>query len=49
VVLEPEATPSVTVPENAVEIGQGSITIRLDAQTQPDRIAAITHALSAPA
>jgi len=49
VVLEPEATPSVAARECAVEIVQGSITIRLDAGTQPDRIAEIAHALSARA
>jgi len=49
VVLEPEATPSVTAPESAVEIIHGSITICLDAGTQPDRIAEIVHALSARA
>jgi len=47
VVLDPEATPSVVAPEGAVEIVRGSITIRLDAGTEPDRIAAIAHALSA--
>ena len=46
VVLEPEAPPSATAPESAVEIVQGSIIIRLDAGTPPDRIAAIAHALS---
>ena len=49
VVLEPEATPSVTAPESAVEILHGSIIIRLDAGTQADRIAEIAHALSARA
>ena len=49
VVLEPEASPSVTAPESAVEILHGSVTIRLDAGTQPDRIAEIAHALSARA
>ena len=47
VVLEPEATPSVAAPESAVDIIHGSITIRLDTGTPPDRIAAIAHALSA--
>lgn len=47
VVLEPEATPSVAVPERAIEIVHGQVTIRLDAETPPDRIAAIIHALSA--
>lgn len=47
VMLEPEATPSVTAPEGAVEILHGSITIRLDRATPPDRIAEIAHALSA--
>ena len=49
VVLESEASPSVTAPETAVEILHGSVTIRLDAGTQPDRIAEIAHALSARA
>jgi transposase len=49
VVLEPEASPSVTAPESAVEILHGSVTIRLDPGTQPDRIAEIAHALSARA
>jgi transposase len=49
VVLEPEATPSVAARECAVEIVQGSITIRLDAGTRSDRIAEIVHALSARA
>ena len=49
VVLEPEASPSVTAPESAVEILHGSVTIRLDAGTQPGRIAEIAHALSARA
>lgn len=44
VVLEPEASPSVTAPESAVEILRGSVTIRLDAGTQPDRIAAMLGA-----
>lgn len=46
VVLEPEATPSVVALESAIEIVLGSIIIRLDAGTRPDRIAAIAHALS---
>lgn len=49
VVLEHEAPPSATAPESAVEIVQGSIIIRLDAGTPPDRIAEIAHALSARA
>lgn len=49
VVLEPEATPSVTARESAVEIVHGLITIRLGAGTRPDRIAEIVHALSARA
>lgn len=47
VVLEAEAIPSVAAPESAVEIVHGSITIRLDAGTRPDRIAEIARALSA--
>lgn len=46
VVLEPEAAPSVAAPERAIEIMHGQVTIRLDAGTQSDRIAAIAHALS---
>lgn len=46
VVLDPEATPSIAAAESAVEIVHGQVTIRLDAGTQPDRIAAIVHALS---
>lgn len=49
VVLEPEAAPSVAAPESAFEILHGSVTIRLDAGTQPDRIVEIAHALSARA
>ena len=49
VVLEPEASSSMTAPESAVEILHGSVTIRLDAGTQPDRIAEIANALSARA
>ena len=49
VVLEPEASPPVTAPKSAVEILHGSVTIRLDAGTQPDRIAEVAHALSARA
>jgi transposase len=49
VVLEPEATPSVAAPENAVEIVHEQVTIRLDAGTRPDRIAEIVHVLSARA
>lgn len=48
VVLEPEATSSAAASASAVEIVHGSITIRLDAGTQPDRIAQIARALSAP-
>ena len=44
VVLEPEAAP-----ESAVEILHGSVTIRLDAGTQPDRIAEIAHGMPARA
>lgn len=40
---------SVAAPEIAVEILHGSVTIRLDAGTRPDRIAQIAHALSAQA
>jgi len=47
VVLGHEAIPSLAAPESAVEIVLGSVTIRLDAGTPPDRIAAIAHALSA--
>jgi transposase len=46
VVLEPEAAPSETAPETAIEIVHGQVIIRLDAGTQPDRIVAIAHALS---
>ena len=46
VVLEPEATPPVVAPSSAIEIVHEQITIRLDAGTRPDRIAAIAHALS---
>ena len=49
VVLEPEAPPSTAAPESAVEIVHGQVTIRLDAGTQPDRIAEIARALSARA
>jgi len=49
VVLEPEAASSLAAPESAVEIVHGKISIRLDAETQPDRIAEIAHALSARA
>ena len=49
VVLEPEASPSMIASESAVEILHGSVTIRLDAGTQPDRIAEIANALSARA
>ena len=48
VVLEPEITPSEPAPERAIEILHGSVIIRLDAGTRPDRIAEIAHALSAP-
>ncbi|QIE47801.1 transposase (plasmid) [Pseudohalocynthiibacter aestuariivivens] len=47
VVLQPAAARSVTAPEGVVEILHGSITIRLDGATPPDRIAKIAHALSA--
>jgi len=47
VVLEPVATASEAAPERTVKIVYGSIAIRLDAGTQPDRIAEIAHALSA--
>lgn len=46
-VLEPEAAPSAAALESAVEIVLGSVTIRLDAGTEADRIAEIAHALSA--
>jgi transposase len=46
VVLEPEGPPSEAAPESAVKILHGKVTIRLDAETPPDRIAAIAHALS---
>lgn len=46
VVLKSEATSSVAAPESSVEIVRGSITLRLDAGTRPDRIAEIAHALS---
>jgi len=49
VVLEPEATPLETAPGIAVEIVHGEVIIRLDAATQPGRIAEIVHALSARA
>ena len=49
VVLEPEAAAPVAAPESAVEIVQGSITIRLGAGTEAGRIAEIAHALSARA
>lgn len=47
VVLEPEAAPSLAAPECSFEIVHKNVTIRLDAGTQPDRIAEIAHALSA--
>ena len=46
VVLEPEGPPSEAAPESAVEILHGKVTIRLDAEAPPDRIATIAHALS---
>lgn len=49
VVLDSGATPSVATPERAVEIVHGPVTIGLDGDTQPDRIAPIAHALSAGA
>lgn len=49
VVLDPEAAPSLAAPDCAVEIVHWNVTIRLNAGTQPDRIAAIAHALSARA
>ena len=49
VVLDPEAAPSLAAPDCAVEIVHRNVIIRLHAGTQPDRIAAIAHALSARA
>uniref|UniRef100_UPI0024941C81 IS66-like element accessory protein TnpA n=1 Tax=Roseobacter litoralis TaxID=42443 RepID=UPI0024941C81 len=49
VVLEPEAAPPMAALESAVEIVLGSVTIRLDAGTEADRIAEIAHALFARA
>ena len=49
VVLEPEVAPSEVAPETAIEIVHGQVIIRLGAGTEPDRIAAIAHALSARA
>jgi len=46
VVLAPEAAPVAVPSERAVEIIYGAITIRLDAGTQPDRVAEIALALS---
>lgn len=46
VVLEPEVVPSEAAPETAIEIVHGQVIIRLGAGTEPDRIAAIAHALS---
>jgi len=47
VVPEPEASPSPAAPESTVEIVQGSVTSRLDAGTEADRIAAIACAVCA--
>ncbi|WVX48044.1 hypothetical protein ROLI_011220 [Roseobacter fucihabitans] len=47
VVLEPKMTLSESTLDHAVEIIHGAVTIRLDAATQPDRIAEIARALSA--
>jgi len=46
VVLEVETAPSVAASSSAIEIVSGTITIRLDGATSPDRIAEIAHALS---
>ena len=46
VVLESEDAPSLAVPESAIEILFGKITVRLDARTEPERIAQVAYALS---
>jgi len=46
VVLEPEVAPSEAAPETAIEIVHGQVMVRVDAGTQPGRIAEIAHALT---